>query len=130
MNSVNDSCEFQEVESNHSGRLSHVPSQPAAIPSSLSMLSRDKRLPIDTWNTSGLQENVFGHQFSIFDVLKSLSRNSSFYDARCYRIGSSAYWYMNSCRKRRRSNWRHNSNAIICKKAVDHKFIISGGYSA
>ena len=22
------------------------------------MLSRDKRLPLDTWNTSGLQENV------------------------------------------------------------------------
>ena len=28
MNSMNDSGEFQEVESNHSGRLSHVPSQP------------------------------------------------------------------------------------------------------
>ena len=29
------------------------------IQSSRSMLSRDKRLPLDTWNTSGLQENVF-----------------------------------------------------------------------
>ena len=28
MNSMHDSGEFQEVESNHSGRLSHVPSQP------------------------------------------------------------------------------------------------------
>ena len=44
MNSMNDSGEFQEVESNHSGRLSYVPSQPAPIPSSLSMLSRDKTL--------------------------------------------------------------------------------------
>ena len=35
--------ECQEVESNHSGRLSYVPSQPAMIPSSLSMLSSDKR---------------------------------------------------------------------------------------
>ena len=43
MNSMNDSGEFQEEESNHSGRLSHVPSQPAAIPSSRSMPSRDKR---------------------------------------------------------------------------------------
>ena len=59
MNSMNDSGEFQEVESNHSGRLSHVPSQPEVIPSSRSMLSRDKRLPLDTWNQSGLQENVF-----------------------------------------------------------------------
>ena len=28
MHSMSDSGEFQEVESNHSGRLSHVPSQP------------------------------------------------------------------------------------------------------
>ena len=67
MNSVNDSVEFQEVESNHSRGLSYVPSQPAAIPSSCSMLSRDKRVPLDTWNTSGLQENVFGNQFSTVD---------------------------------------------------------------
>ena len=58
MISMNDSGEFQEVESDHSGRLSHVPSQPEMIPSSCSMLRRDKRLPLDTWNTFGLQENV------------------------------------------------------------------------
>ena len=40
----------------------------AAIPSSRSMPSRDKRLPRDTWNTSGSQENFFlGNQFSTFD---------------------------------------------------------------
>ena len=64
MNSINDSGEFQEVESNHSGTLSYISSQPAMIPSSSSMLSRDKRLPFDTWNPLGLQENVFGNQFS------------------------------------------------------------------
>ena len=37
------------------------------MPSSRSMLSFDKRLPPDTWNTSGLQDNVFGNQFSTFD---------------------------------------------------------------
>ena len=59
MNSMNDSGEFQEVESHYSGRLSYFSSELAAIPSSCSMLSRDNRLPLDTWNTSGLQENVF-----------------------------------------------------------------------
>ena len=44
MNSMNDSRDFQEVESSHSGRLSYVPSQPAAIPSSPSMLSGDQTL--------------------------------------------------------------------------------------
>ena len=67
MNSMNDSGDFQDVESNYSGRLSHVSSQHAMIPSSRSFLSRDKRLSLDTWNSSGLQENVFGNQFSTFD---------------------------------------------------------------
>ena len=58
---------FQAVESNHSGRLPHVPIQPGMIPSSRALLTRDKRLPLDTWNASGLQENVFGYQFSTFD---------------------------------------------------------------
>ena len=31
------------------------------------MLSRDKRLPFDTWNASGLQNNVFGNHISTFD---------------------------------------------------------------
>ena len=62
MNSMN----FKKVESNHSGRLSYVPSQPAMIPSSRSMLSRDKRLPFDTRNLSEPQGNVVGDQFSTF----------------------------------------------------------------
>ena len=56
MTSMNGSGEFQEVESNHSGRLSCVLCQPAAIPSSRSKLRRDKRLPhgvrLDHRNTS------------------------------------------------------------------------------
>ena len=67
MNSMNNSRELQDVESNCSERLSYVSSQPEMIPSSRSLLSCDKRLPLDTWNTSGLQENVFGNQFSTFD---------------------------------------------------------------
>ena len=38
------------------------------IPSSRALLSRDKRLPLDTWNQSGVQENVFGNQLSTFDA--------------------------------------------------------------
>ena len=47
--------------------MSHVSSQPETITSSRSLLSRDKRLPLDTWNQSRVQENVFGHRFSTFD---------------------------------------------------------------
>ena len=58
MSSMNSSGDFQDVESNYSGRLSHVSSQPVMIPSSRALLSRDKRLPLDTWNLTGVQENV------------------------------------------------------------------------
>ena len=44
MNSMNDSGDFQDVDSNKSGRWSHVSSQPAMIPSSRSLLSRDKKI--------------------------------------------------------------------------------------
>ena len=40
------------------------------IPSSRAMLSRDIRLPLDTCNTSGSQENGFENQFSTFDSLR------------------------------------------------------------
>ena len=63
---LNSIGECQEVESNHSVRLSHVSSHSAMIPSSRSMLSRDKRFSFVTWNALGLQENAFGYQFSSF----------------------------------------------------------------
>ena len=66
VNSMNDSGDFQDVESNYSRRLSHVSSQPTIIPSSRSMLSRDKRLRLNTWNSTGIQENVFGNQSATF----------------------------------------------------------------
>ena len=48
MHSMIGSGDFQDVESNSCGRLSHVSSQLAMIPSSRSLLSRDKGLPLDT----------------------------------------------------------------------------------
>ena len=65
--SSNDSREFQDVESICSGKLSHVPSQPAVVPSPRSMLSRDQSLQPDTWNVSGTQGNVFGNPRAMLD---------------------------------------------------------------
>ena len=85
MNSMNGSGEFQDIESNFSGRLSLVSSQPEMIPSSRSLLSRDKRLRLDTWNQSGVQENVFGHQVPTFDSPRDFPQRSSI----CTKIQSS-----------------------------------------
>ena len=101
MNSMSDSGDFQDVESNYIGRLHDVSSQRAVIPSSRSMLSRDKRLPLDTWNTSGLQENVLVINFlQLTRPEIVIQGNSSFYYVRYYRIDFSAYWYRRFCRKR------------------------------
>ena len=62
MNYLNDSGEFHDVESNYSGKTSHVPSQ--------SMLSCDKRLPPEIWNPPGPQENVFANPRSTFESLQ------------------------------------------------------------
>ena len=64
---VNDSAEFQDVQSICSGKLSHVHSQPAVVPSPRSMLSRDQSLRPDTWNLSGTQGNVFGSARAVID---------------------------------------------------------------
>ena len=70
MNSINDSGDFQDVESNYSERLSHVSSQPVMIPSSRSLPSRDKRLPIDTWNESGFQDNFFFFEINFLRLIQ------------------------------------------------------------
>ena len=79
---------------------------------------------IDPRNTSESQENVFGNHFSSFDP----SQNHHQEIHQCRKPTSD--WDRDLFRKRWRANWGHNSNADICKKTVDHEFIISGGYSA
>ena len=51
------------------------------IPSSRALLSRDKRLPLDTWNQSGLQENVFGNKISTFHSPRDYSHRIQSDDA-------------------------------------------------
>ena len=95
------------------------------------MLGRDKRLPIDTWNTSGLQENVSGNQFSTVDSPRNLCQRIHHSMTPCdtgsvpVHIGTGT-----PVARDEDQNKGHNSNADICKKAVDHKFILSGGHSA
>ena len=64
--------EFQDVESICSGRLSHVPSQPAFIPSLGGMLSRDRSLRSDTWNLLGTSGNVFDSPRAVIDSSSAL----------------------------------------------------------
>ena len=109
MNSLNDSGDFHEEGSNFSGKYSHVPSQPARISSSRSMLSRDKRLQPESWNPPGLQENVFANPRAT--------------------LGSRACQHRETCGKRGRKNRKHNSIADICKKAADHELLYTCGYS-
>ena len=55
---LSDSGQFRDVESACSGRLSHVPSQPAVLPSPRGMPRSDQSLRLDTWNLLGTSGNV------------------------------------------------------------------------
>ena len=90
---MNDSGELQETESNYSGQFSRVPSQTAVIASPRSMLSRDRIVPFDTWNSSETQGNFF----LVFHVLP---RNSSLYESKCHRCDSSAGEYRATSREK------------------------------
>ena len=64
MHSMSDSGDFQDVESNYSGRLSRVSSQMISS-------SRDKRLRLTFWITG---KRFFGNQFSTFDSQRDYSQ--------------------------------------------------------
>ena len=77
MNSMNDSGEFQEVESNYSGRLSDVSSQPAMIPSSLSFHA-EPRQTLASWHMEyiGISGKRFWWWiFNVWFTPRSSSRN-------------------------------------------------------
>ena len=59
MNYMNDSREFQDTDSVCDGKLSHVASKPAVVPSPRSMLSRDQSLRSEKWNVSGTRGRRF-----------------------------------------------------------------------
>ena len=120
MNSLNDSGEFQDVESNYSGRFSHVSSQPEMMPSSRSLLSRDKRLPLDTWNRSGVQENVFGNQFSTFDSPRDFPQRISSDDAQRNREAAPGGPRVKTSLTSQ--NGQNYGNVDVCDKTVDCEF--------
>ena len=64
---MNDSREIQDVESICSGKLSHVPSHPAIVPSLCGILSRDQSLRPETWNLLGTSGNVFDSPLAPID---------------------------------------------------------------
>ena len=64
---MNDSGEFQDVESICSGKLSPVPSRRAIVPSLCVMLSRDQSLRSDAWNLLGTSGNDFGSPRAVID---------------------------------------------------------------
>ena len=67
MNFMNELQEFQDIHSICSGKLSHVPSQPAVVPIPRAMSNRDQSLQLDAWNLSGTQGNVFGNPRAAID---------------------------------------------------------------
>ena len=128
MNSLNSSGEFQDIESHYSRRLFHISSQLEMIQSSRALLSHEKRLPHDTRSQFGVQENVFGNQFSTFDSLKFSSKNFIWQRAKKSRSNTSptpekantilAQW---QCRLLRQDRWQYRWNYQRMSDSKDSK---------
>ena len=90
VNCMNDVGKFHDFESNYGGIFSHVPSQPAVVPSPCGMLSRDQSLRPDTWNLLGTSRNVFESIHTNRFIIDTLSRNSSLHENKCHRCNPNA----------------------------------------
>ena len=110
-------------------KISHLPSQPAVVLGPRSMLSRDRIMPIDTWNFSETQGNVFGNPWSMFDSTHRPWEGFQLYESKCHRIDSSASKHRATFRERFFTIWEHNTNADACNKAVNHEFSLTSGSS-
>ena len=66
-----------------------------------------------------------GNRDHLLGEARSELRNSSLHDSKCYSAGKCRA----TCRVRWRTNWKHNSNADDCKKAVNHEIFLTGGNS-
>ena len=113
MNYMIDSREFQVVESMCSAELSHVPSQPAIVPSLSGMLSRDQILRLDTWNLLGTSGNVFHSPRAVIDS------SSTPYQGMLHSWNQNATGG-NPVRERKKS--RDDSNAEIFEETINLEF--------
>ena len=77
VNCMSDSGEFQDIESKYSGKFFHVPSQTAVVPSPRFMLSRDRSMPLGTWNLSGPQRIFFGNPTPYQGILHSTTPSAT-----------------------------------------------------
>ena len=131
MNSMNGSGEIRDIEWNYSGRLSHVSSQPEMIPMSRALLSRDTRLPLDTWNQSGVRENAFGKKtFYVWFTSRFSWKNFIWQRGKQSRSSISPTWGESKSDKWRRTKLWHNSNANVCMKPVVYEFYSTCGITA
>ena len=119
---MNHSREFPEIDSICSGKISHVPSQPAVVPSLRSVLSRDRSI-------HHLIHGIclgFRETFLAIHVTCSIHHRYLIIEFFTHRINvprvyTSAEKYRETCRERWITNWKHNSNSNVCRKAVNQR---------
>ena len=78
------------------------------------------------WDTG---KRFWQSSFYVRFITDTLSRNSSPDESKCHRCNPSAGKYRETCRGRWRTIWEHNTNADVCRKAVNHEFFLTSGNS-
>ena len=83
----------------------------------------DRSMPFDTWNLSETQGNVFGNPRLMFDSTQML------FQGILHSTNPSVTGSIKCSRERSITNWEHNTNADVCKKAVNPEFFLTSGSS-
>ena len=122
INSMNDSGDFQDAESNYSGRLSHVSSQSVRIPSSRSFSAAMKGCRLMHGINQEYRRTFVQMNFLRLILLKIFLKE--FHLNTCTEIGKlflETQVKTSLTSEDGRKLW-HNSNAGVCYKADDYEF--------
>ena len=97
---MNDSRKFQDVESICCGNYLTFPVNWQVFQVFVGMLRRDQSLRSDTWKLLGTSGNVFDSPRAVINSSSTPYQGILHSDSKCYRCGSSARKYRDTCRKR------------------------------
>ena len=114
---TNDSGEFQEIESNYSGKdSSRSQSTGSHSKSSICNEARPNHAILIHGVCLKHREMFLAINVQCLIQHRHLIKDFSLYESKCHRCGSSAGKYRATCRKRSRTKREHDLNADVCKK--------------
>ena len=87
----------------------------------------DRRWPLDKWNLCETQGNVFGNLRLMFESSQTPNQGILHSTAPSATGAIPVQVSTGYLSREMKKNWEHNSNADVCRNAVDHQFSFASG---